>query len=551
MNPSCNYEDFLAQESSKDAKLNLLFKDFTSISHLEKPEEYITSFFSIYSIFYIPLEQQDNFLSRIFQKLSFIQSKKDDSIDSLLSSFSFFFKDHSNFICKFLSVQFIEIFRDTSAGLRLKNQFLKYPQLSLSDYKTDKSLLSALILLFYPTPFLISADQFITLLIDQEFHNCSINLLQFIQQETQIIISLSNHLLPLELSHEFRTNLLPYFIQKKLIEHISYNLYPLLIQHPDSSIRIDEFTALLKGNLSNPSFDHFQYESISRLLHPGSNTTQILAYYLSAIQAIQTLTPPYFATELISSVIFAYLKGREDTFRCIISTFLTRNNSTQTLHNEIEGSKDFQGRHESKQFHSFFKGPHSHVPSTEDIVGIFTNIYGSKELFILEYRNLLADRILSKFDFDLVTEFSNLAKLESKFGGSYFTNCQVMLKDVAYSLKFQINVHSNLENSTNQLVCYILSHNFWPPFMDENLLIPLEDLKSIFLRIKSLFETSKPRRTIEWKTHIGLVELEVSLDRKLRCFFVSPMHAVILLHFKKRKAWLLKDMASMMKVSQF
>ena len=46
----------------------------------------------------------------------------------------------------------------------------------------------------------------------------------------------------------------------------------------------------------------------------------------------------------------------------------------------------------------------SKLRRTSDIISMLVNIYGSKELFVNEYRNLLADRILSQFNYDTERE---------------------------------------------------------------------------------------------------------------------------------------------------
>lgn len=64
---------------------------------------------------------------------------------------------------------------------------------------------------------------------------------------------------------------------------------------------------------------------------------------------------------------------------------------------------------------------------------MLVNIYGSKELFVKEYGNLLADRILTHFNYDTEKEIRYLELLKLRFGESQLHFCEVMLKDVADS----------------------------------------------------------------------------------------------------------------------
>lgn len=52
------------------------------------------------------------------------------------------------------------------------------------------------------------------------------------------------------------------------------------------------------------------------------------------------------------------------------------------------------------------------------ICSMLVNIYGSKDLFVSEYRTLLADRILSSFNYD--TEKEVTIKIISTFRGDNF-----------------------------------------------------------------------------------------------------------------------------------
>jgi hypothetical protein len=49
---------------------------------------------------------------------------------------------------------------------------------------------------------------------------------------------------------------------------------------------------------------------------------------------------------------------------------------------------------------------------TSDIISMLVNVYGSKELFVNEYRTLLADRLLSQFTYNTEKEFRYLELLK-------------------------------------------------------------------------------------------------------------------------------------------
>ena len=65
---------------------------------------------------------------------------------------------------------------------------------------------------------------------------------------------------------------------------------------------------------------------------------------------------------------------------------------------------------------------------SSDIISMLVNIYGSKELFVNEYRTLLSNRILSQFTYDAEREIRNLELLKLRFGEAPLHQCEVMLK---------------------------------------------------------------------------------------------------------------------------
>lgn len=73
---------------------------------------------------------------------------------------------------------------------------------------------------------------------------------------------------------------------------------------------------------------------------------------------------------------------------------------------------------------------------------MLVNIYGSKSLFVKEYRKLLSDRLLLNLHFDTEEEIRNLEFLKIRFGENELHNCEVMLKDVADSKRINTNLQT-------------------------------------------------------------------------------------------------------------
>lgn len=87
-----------------------------------------------------------------------------------------------------------------------------------------------------------------------------------------------------------------------------------------------------------------------------------------------------------------------------------------------------------------------------DIISMVVDIYGSKELFMTEYRNLMADRLLAQLDFNSEKEIRNLELLKIRFGESLLHSCEVMLKDVTDSKRINAHIHSDGDRTESELL---------------------------------------------------------------------------------------------------
>lgn len=171
---------------------------------------------------------------------------------------------------------------------------------------------------------------------------------------------------------------------------------------------------------------------------------------------------------------------------------------------------------------------------TSDIISMLVNVYGSKELFVNEYRTLLADRLLSQFTCDMEKEIRYLELLKLRFGDSQLHYCEVMLKDIQDSKRINQHIKQDSEYvETTPMSAMIVSAQFWPPFKEEK----LELHSSLVEQLKSYtkaFESLKGSRTLCWKNHLGTVELEIELCNRTLNLSVTPIQATILIHFQNK-----------------
>uniref|UniRef100_A0A8C9AXP6 Anaphase-promoting complex subunit 2 n=2 Tax=Phocoena sinus TaxID=42100 RepID=A0A8C9AXP6_PHOSS len=259
-------------------------------------------------------------------------------------------------------------------------------------------------------------------------------------------------------------------------------------------------------------------------------------------------------------------RTREDTVRQIVAGLTGDSDGTGDL--AVELSKTDPASLETGQDSEDDSGePEDWVPDpvdadpgkssskrrSSDIISLLVSIYGSKDLFINEYRSLLADRLLHQFSFSPEREIRNVELLKLRFGEAPMHFCEVMLKDMADSRRINANIREEDEKRPAEeqppfgVYAVILSSEFWPPFKDEKLEVP-EDIREALEVYCRKYEKLKAMRTLSWKHTLGLVTMDVELADRTLSVAVTPVQAVVLLYFQDQASWALEELSKVVKM---
>lgn len=200
-------------------------------------------------------------------------------------------------------------------------------------------------------------------------------------------------------------------------------LFDIVIDFPDSKSAIEDLKVCLsKTNLRSNVIKSLKQSIEQRLLHPGVNTSDILTAYVSAIKALMCLDPTGVMMENICEPLKKYLRNRDDTVKCIVRNLTEDEESSNDLMEEFckdlysyEGAIDMIDsntaaliQNENKQskvkaWRLWLPDPidtpadASNDSSKSNIISMLVNIYGSKDMFVNEYKTLLGDRLLTNF----------------------------------------------------------------------------------------------------------------------------------------------------------
>lgn len=364
------------------------------------------------------------------------------------------------------------------------------------------------------------------------------------------------------------------FSRKKLLSNLYHTytkerieeMYNIIIEWPESQPALEEIRNCmgrtdLRGHLTKSLKEVLD----NKLLHPGVNTSDILSAYIASIKALINLDPSGVVLQIVCEDVRKYLKSREDTVRCIVEAFKPESSSDSELYEELKKDiglyletgncdpEDLEDENWDKWEPDPIDAPSKNNRRTSDIISMLVNIYGSKELFVNEYRNLLSNRLLAHCQYAIHDELRNLEFLKKRFGETPLHQCDVMLKDIGDSQRINNALHSEeggcheLLNQQFQVNALILSAQFWPQLKNETLELPDVTIKALEVYNKA-FQKLKGNRTLVWKPNIGFANLDLEIGNKIINLTVSPMHASIICKFEEAEEWNTEQLANSLKV---
>lgn len=340
-------------------------------------------------------------------------------------------------------------------------------------------------------------------------------------------------------------------------------LFEIIIDYPYSETVLLDLQECIKFDpFYRDKFIHTLKSSFkTRLLHPGVSTTDIIEAYITAIKALKLLDPQGVILQIVCDPIRNYLKARDDTVRCIITSLTNDNIADSRQQNENITAKENEDDEVLDNWKCWVPQPIGVSKINKevlhsDIITNLVNIFDSKDLFVQQYQHLLAQRLLSNMEIDMELEHRNLELLSLRFGESELHNCEVMLKDIKDSER--VNQRINCEEMTPstskpfETSGFILSEQFWPDnlsfsssFNDlKNLKLPPE-VKEAFESYTKAFETIKVNRTLNWFHQLGSVKIELDLEngQPPTEYTVKPVQAVIIHQFQTRKLWRVSELS--------
>ncbi|KAF7591640.1 hypothetical protein BBP40_001279 [Aspergillus hancockii] len=347
-------------------------------------------------------------------------------------------------------------------------------------------------------------------------------------------------------------------------------LFDIIVEWPASSGAIED----LRHFTANPAARFHVTHSFSaalnrRLLHPGASTVEILQLYISIIRAFNLLDPKGVLLDRIARPIRRYLRDRDDTVKVIVGGLLAdpadAEVQTATGDTLVALSVELTKAHQNSMSNdsgeldwddmNWVPDPVDAAPDyrkskCSDVIGSLISLFESKETFVKEMQNLLAERLLQKrADFD--QEMSVLELLKLRFGDNALQACEVMLRDIFDSRRVDAVVRNdqgltrksagpitpNKERDTSmddedipELHAKILSHFFWPELQGQEFRVP-EDISELQQRYAAGFASLKQSRKLTWLNGMGQVTVELDLEDRVFVDEVTTWQATVIYAF--------------------
>ncbi|KAK0402191.1 hypothetical protein QR680_016193 [Steinernema hermaphroditum] len=357
--------------------------------------------------------------------------------------------------------------------------------------------------------------------------------------------------------HKHLTEQVDMYARQKLIDSYIENIYDIVVTcFPHSYFLAEDLKLCIvdtQGYGRVKLADCLVREVKDRLLNVGVTTNDILRAYASAVDCLKVIDPSSVIMHKVCGIIKDYLKTRQDTVKNIIMYIttekrdeLTRDSKEAHVVFDEEGMRevnaDFMVKEDADTWQSWNpdpvdanKGDNPFFRESADVFNMLVSVYGSKDQFIKEYRQLLGERLTSTNERDLSFETRYLELMKRRFTEGELQQCEVMLRDMSDSEAFD-----RMKMTPEIPFCMqgrIISSFFWPKLDTETVKVP-DVIANAMDVYRQAFEDQKGnQRTLNWMNSLGYMDLDVEIYGKTIHITLPTAQAAILMKFLEKDSW--------------
>jgi len=331
-----------------------------------------------------------------------------------------------------------------------------------------------------------------------------------------------------------------FFMYERFGKMRAAEIFDIVVDFPDSVPALQDLKECLDKTDLN-FVEGMVTRFSSRLLHPGARTSDIIESYINTIKSLRILDPTGVALQKIGGIIRRYLRHRNDTVRAIVTHMLDEDNMNMDMTEDYQENHTpdiDNGRNWSPAAVHFDPNKIGMMKTSKDIVSYLVNVFGSSDSFVNEYRQLLANRLLTRTKdfFNIDIETRNLELLKLRFGQHSLRNCEVMIKDLSNAKRFNNGVFHDFKELRETTVT-IISKHYWPSTNTDQITWPTS-IQERFKHFHEVYETRRKPRKLKFYPQLGSVELEIILNKNKITIDCSPFCASAMLHLVESHAGL-------------
>ena len=334
-----------------------------------------------------------------------------------------------------------------------------------------------------------------------------------------------------------------------LTDRLADNLFEYIKDFKRYRKLLDDFNKLIGGNEDLSMLTTPLARAINtNLLKLSVSTKDIIHFYINLLRFWNSINKHYQILQQLTSSIKSYFLSRQDALRCILDIWIAevREKSRRASQRKEEpflinvplpevgedsedepSDIDFLVEEERKNSEKLkFR--------RSDIKTLLIDLYGSRERFLLEYENFVAEKLL-KFEITNINEeFENLNFLKAQTkNANAISRCDVLMNDIKYSTKMTEQFRQIRPEALN-CEYMILSKSFWPVNYDSQ---PFDIAEWAHTNHADAFNEfhlafTKNKR-IDFHHNLGEVELDVEVNGKTIEVKCQPINAILLLEVQQ------------------
>ena len=331
-------------------------------------------------------------------------------------------------------------------------------------------------------------------------------------------------------------------------------LFDIVGQYPTSQPALEDLRACLEKTADRAmvarefSDAYVAADSLrSRLLHPGTDTHEIVVYYANLVYALRVIDASGVVLSRLLPPMQHYLRTRKDTIRVVVAALLGTDPAFALLRTELEsaagaaapparwGDEDPYSRVEYWADANWAPrpvdaGPEYNQMRSRDVVDLLVSIFSDRDGFIQALEEHTARQLVQIVNYDTARVEQNHAIFTKRFGETSLHHCDVMLGDVRASRELDATFHIGgvaHEEAAVALHPLVISRQFWPDTEAPSLTMPAR-LAGALDAFVAHFARTQPTRRLRWLLHLGSVDVEVELDGgRTIALRVSPLQAAV------------------------